>query len=199
MAYTGSTAGASYFPTEISDEGNTVSIEVMTLPYPHYQDGKLYAISQGAGMCITKSDKPHEFGSALFLKWFIEESQNVQFAVFTAYLPVKNAALKEELLLQELDRSEVSVDAIKKSIQTTMGMLSSYTFYGSRPFEGSYDMRSLLENNLFDYVKEDRKQLESRVNSGEDREKVVKELVSEEYFQNWYGQFESEAKQILSQ
>ena len=198
VAYTGSTAGASYFPTEITDEGNTVSIEVMTLPYPHFQEGELYAISQGAGMCITKSDKPHEFGSALFLKWFIEEAQNVQFAVSTAYFPVKNSSLKEELLLQELDQSKGSVEAIRKSIKTTMGMLSSYTLYGSRPFQRSYDMRSLLENHLFDYVQEDLKQLENRLTMGEEREVIINELVSKENFLNWYEQFITEAKQILS-
>jgi multiple sugar transport system substrate-binding protein len=197
IAYTGSTAGASYFPTEITDEGRTVSVDVMTLPYPHFQDEKLYAIQQGAGMCITKSDKSHEYGSAMFLKWFIKEPQNVQFAVSTAYFPVKNDSLKEEILVRELDKSEVSVEAIKKSIKTTMDMLNSYTLYGSRPFEGSYDMRSLLENSLFGYVKEDLKRLESRVTSGEDREKVIQELISRENFKTWYEQFVSEANQIL--
>lgn len=198
VAYTGSTAGASYFPTELSDEGKTVPVEVMTLPYPHFQDGKPYAIQQGAGMCITKSDKSHELGSALFLKWFIEEPQNVQFAVSTAYFPVKIASLKEDLLLNELEKSEGSTMAIRKSIKTTMEMLSRFSFYGSRPFEGSYDLRALLENHLFRYVQEDLKQLESRVASGEAREKVINELISQENYQNWYDQFVSEAEQILS-
>lgn len=198
VAYTGSTAGASYFPTELSDDGRTVPVEVMTLPYPYFQEGKRYAIQQGAGMCIAKSDKAHEHGSALFLKWFIEEPQNIEFAVSTAYFPVKVASLKEELLLKELERSEGSAEAIKKSIKTTMDMLDHYSLYGSRPFEGSYDMRSLLEKHLSGYVQEDLKQLESRVASGEDKEQVTQELVSQANFQSWYGQFVSEAKQILS-
>jgi multiple sugar transport system substrate-binding protein len=198
LAYTGSTAGASYFPVEITEEGKTVPVEVQTFPYPHFKDGEPYAVQQGAGMCIAKSDEAHEYGSALFLKWFIEEPQNVQFAVSTAYFPVKDASLDEELLLNEVNKSDVSIEAIKKSIITTMGMLNDYTLYGSRPFEGSYDMRSLLEKHLFNYVQEDLELLEERVLSGEDRDITIQALISKDNFRKWYNEFTAEATKILS-
>jgi multiple sugar transport system substrate-binding protein len=198
LAYTGSTAGASYFPTEITDDGKSVAIEVLTLPYPCFENGELYAVQQGAGMCIAKSDKAHEYGASLFLKWFIDEPQNVKFAVTTAYFPVKKAALNEETLLNEVNEAEVSIEAIKKSIKTTMQMFENYSLYGNRPFEGSYEMRSLLENHLFNRVQEDLMLLNERVSGGEERIKVIDELISKEKFLEWYQQFKEEASQILS-
>ncbi len=198
IAYAGSTAGASYFPTEITDGDTVVPVEVNTLPYPYFEGGEPYAIAQGAGMCIVPSDKAHEFGAALFLKWFTEEAQNIKFAVSTAYFPVKSSALKEEVLLKELSKTEVSNEAIKKSISTTLKMFETHKLYGNRPFEGSYDMRKLLENHLFQKVNEDSLILETRVARGEDRATVIQELSSNNNFQSWYQQFITDAELLLS-
>ena len=91
LAYTGSTAGAAYFPTEVTfSQQEVYKIEPLALPYPYFKDGKPYAIQQGAGMCISRSDKPHEYAASLFLKWFTAKEQNIRFAVSTGYFPVKN-------------------------------------------------------------------------------------------------------------
>ncbi len=198
LAYTGSTAGASYFPTEIAEGDEIVPIESLTLPYPYFEDGKPYAIQQGAGMCITKSDEAHEYGASVFLKWFIDKPQNVKFAVSTAYFPVQNEALNEDTIINELNKTDVSSATITQSIKTTLKMFDEYTLYGNQPFEGSYDMRTLLQNTLFDRVQTDLKQLEERVVAGEDRTKVIEELTSKEQFLQWYQQFTEEAEQILS-
>jgi hypothetical protein len=198
IAYTGSTAGASYFPTEVAEGNNSIPVEVLTLPYPCFEDGDRCAIQQGAGMCITKSDEAHEYGAALFLKWFIAEPQNIQFSVATAYFPVKVTALKAEILLNEVKKENISVKAIESSISTTMDMFNRYKFYGNRPFEGSYQIRSLLENNLFDYMQKDLQFLKDRVKLGQDRNAVESELISKENFQKWYRQFQEKASQILS-
>lgn len=198
LAYTGSTAGASYFPTEVAEQDNVVPIDVITLPYPYFEDGQPYAIQQGAGMCIAKSDEAHEYGAALFLKWFIEQKQNVKFAVSTAYFPVKTEALTEEIIIKELENTEVTNDAIRKSIQTTIKMFGDYTLYGNRPFEGSYEMRKLLENHLFSKVQSDLSLLEKQVSKGEERLEVIESLSSKEQFLQWYEQFSDEAFQILT-
>lgn len=198
LAYTGSTAGASYFPTEISEGEEVVQIEVLTLPYPYFKNGEHYAIQQGAGMCIAKSDNAHEYGAALFLKWFIQEPQNVKFAVSTAYFPVKDAALNEEVLLSEVDKGEIKIEAIRKSIITTMDMFDRYSLYGNRPFEGSYNIRTLLENHLFNHTQEALLLLEERIADGEDRFSVISELTSYESYLHWYQLFQEEAVGILS-
>lgn len=199
LAYTGSTAGSAYFPKQVSfSQKEVYPIDVVTLPYPYFENGKPYAIQQGAGMCITKSDKAHEYASALFLKWFTDKEQNIDFAVSTSYFPVKNEALVGNKILPLLDETQGSNENIKKSINTTLKMLDSYTLYGNRPFDGSYDMRVLLENHLFNFVQRDLETLKARVAAGEDNSKVIEILTSKENFEKWYKQFTQEAEKIMT-
>lgn len=192
VAYTGSTAGASYFPQEIAVNDELIPIEVITLPYPYYKGGKPFVIQQGAGMCITKSDKAHAYAASVFLKWFIDSQQNVDFAISTGYLPVKTESLKKDVLITELEKGSLAVNAVKKSIITTVDMLDSYSFYGNKPFQGSYEARGILETSLPNRVKNDLKILNERVEDGEDRKLVISELTSKEQFLDWYEEFKED-------
>ena len=196
-AYTGSTAGASYFPREVADGDESIPVEVITLPYPYYEDGEPYAVQQGAGMCITKSDNIHEYAASVFLKWFIDSPQNINFAVSTGYLPVKSENLNTETILSKMDDASLANKAVQESIATTMEMFKTYSFYGNKPFQGSYEARSILETNLSDRVKSDLKLLNERVENGEDRNKVINELTSKEQFLSWYQDFTKDISSTL--
>lgn len=196
-AYTGSTAGASYFPTAVAEDETSKPIEVITLPYPTFQGGKQVAIQQGAGMCITESDEPHEYAASVFLKWFISEPQNLQFAVATGYMPVKTEALNTKTILSELDRVNISTPAVKDSIKTTVTMFKTYSLYGNQPFVGSYKARAILETSLLSRVNNDLKILNERVQGGEKRQSVIDELSSKEQFLNWYKQFTDEMQAAM--
>lgn len=197
VAYTGSTAGASYFPTEVAKADRSIPVEVITLPYPYFEGAKPYAIQQGAGMCIVKSDTAHEYAASIFLKWFISLPQNIEFAVSTAYLPVKTEALDTQAILQEMNRASISNSAVKESIITTIKMLQTHTLYGNKPFHGSYNTRVILESNLFNRVKNDLEILNKRVSKGESREDVLLELCSKEQFLNWYHELNKEIQTAL--
>lgn len=199
IAYTGSTAGASYFPIEVAQEDKVSPIEGITLSYPVYQGGAPYAIQQGAGMCIAESDKSHEYASAMFLKWFINTPQNVEFAVSTAYLPVKKEALKADVILKETEEAGITSKAVQNSIKTSMAMFHSYKLYGNKPFQGSYNMRNLLETTLVQKYNEDIEKLNKRVAQGEDRAKVVEDLISKKNFEDWYQRFMYNANQQINQ
>lgn len=196
-AYVGSTAGASYFPTEVAKGEGYVPVDVITLPYPHFNGSKAYAVQQGAGMCISKSDDAHEYAASVFLKWFIDLPQNIEFAVSTAYLPVKSQALNADSILAEMNSENLSNDAVKKSIVTTMDMFKTHSLYGNKPFEGSYEIRSIIETHLFNRVKSDLEILNQRVESGENRLDVINELSSREQFNNWYQEFTAEIQSSL--
>ncbi len=199
LAYTGSTAGAVYVPKQVAfSQKQVYPIDIIVLPYPYFENGKQYAAQQGAGMCITKSDKSHEYAAALFLKWFTDIEQNIDFAVSTAYFPVKSEALTENKILTSLDKVDVTNEAIRKSIRTTLKMFDSYTLYGNKPFEGSYDMRVLLENNLSNFVQKDLEFLEKRKIEGEEPSKIIESLSSKENFDKWYKSFTQEAENIMS-
>ncbi len=200
LAYIGSTAGAVYFPTEVTfSQQEVYGIDPLVLPYPHFKDRKSFAIQQGAGMCISESDAAHEYASALFLKWFTEADQNLKFAVSTGYLPVKNEALVASELLGALEATKQTNPAIKASIITTTQMLKDYEFYNNKPFLGSYEIRVLLEKNLYEKIVRDLEQIENRVVDGEDREFVIETLISQDEFDKWYNQMLHEADLILKQ
>ncbi len=200
LAYTGSTAGAYYFPSEVTVQQNEVySIESMTLPYPYFKTGKPYAFQQGAGMCIAKSDKAHEYAAGLFLKWFTEPEQNIEFAVSTGYFPVMDESLVWERLIEQVEVSESSAAIIPKMIESSMYMFDNYDFYNNTPFEGSYELRDLLEKHLFNKISMDLEILNKCVESGENRTDVIESLTADSEFEKWYNQISNQASLILSE
>lgn len=196
LAYTGSTAGAAYFPMTVTpSEYEEYETEPLVMPYPHYDDGEKISIQQGAGMCIAKSDSAHEYAASLFLKWFTGKEQNLKFAISTGYFPVENEALDETEMLKEVTANPAIIESIKASSV----MFRDYSLYNSKPFAGSYEMRELLENNLFGKMTGDLSLLNDRVATGESRESVVKELTSEQSFEEWYGEINREMKLLSEQ
>lgn len=200
LSYTGSTAGAAYFPTTITiKEGEEHQIEPLVLPYPHFKNGACIAIQQGAGMCVVKSDEAHEYAASLFLKWFTDTTQNLKFAVSTGYFPVKSEALNKSVMLEEANRDNVASAAILESIQATDVMLQQYTLYNSKPFPGSYDIRVLLDTQLMNKITADLGALNEAVQQGGDRSALISQLISEESFELWYAELQKEAELILTQ
>ncbi len=197
VGYTGSTASASYFPKEVACEDVVAPIEVLTLPYPYYENSKPYVVQQGAGMCITKSDKAHEYAASVFLKWFIDMPQNVDFAISTAYLPVKSQSLTANALMKTMKYEEIPNAAVKSSIETTVNMLTTHTLYGNKPFRNSFQLRTILENHLYTRVETDLALLEERIINGEDRIAVINDLSSREHFLTWYQAFTNELQTVL--
>jgi multiple sugar transport system substrate-binding protein len=199
MAYTGSTAGAAYFPNEVTfNEKEIVSIEPMTLPYPYFDKGDQYVIQQGAGMCIAKSDLEHEYAAAEFLKWFTMPEQNLQFAVSTGYLPVKNEALEEDVLLGYLEEAGIKIPSIVSSVKTSAQMLKTHTLYNSKPFAGSYDMRNLMENHLINKIQRDLEFIEEEMLKGKDKKDIIEKISSDEEFLIWFEDFNNQADKILN-
>lgn len=198
IAYTGSTAGAVYFPTEITlNKSQVLPIESLVLPYPHFKNGKPYAVQQGAGMVITKSDKAHEYAAAEFLKWFTDVKQNSSFAASTAYFPVKNEALNKEKILSAIKKIDANTsETLTSSIKTTIDMFEAYQLYGYKPFNGSFEMRTMLDTNLLDLVQKD---LDSLANSTTTEEKAQKldTFISDKHFNEWYQSFTAEAQKYF--
>lgn len=198
LAYTGSTAGAAYFPTTIAFSENDVrAIEPLVLPYPHFAGGKPVAIQQGAGMCITKTDAAHEYAASLFLKWFTEARQNLKFAVSTGYLPVSVEALGVEDMIGAAGLENPPSPSVIASFAATATMLRSYTLYNSKPFQGSFDMRTFLESSLPAKISVDVAELKKKLEAGGDRAALLAALGSDEAFEAWYAQFAAQADLVL--
>lgn len=67
LAFTFSTARASYFPKAVTTEQSTYKIEPLALPYPYIESKDRYAVQQGVRMSITENDEARDYGTAVFL------------------------------------------------------------------------------------------------------------------------------------
>lgn len=195
-----SSAGGNYFPTKITvDKGTSTKVTCKVLPYPSLKGGKHYAPIRGMDMSISKSDKAHEYASALFLKWFTKPEQNSIFTASIGFLPVQKAALSEDAIKQarETAKKDSPNPAITKALQTAQHMLSDYTMYNNKPFAGEYDVKALLESSLPQNAQRDLKQVEMRVQNGEDRKAVIAEYNSDEHFNQWYNKLVKDANAMI--
>ena len=57
-----------YFPDAVELEEETYPIEYIILPAPVFEGGENYAVQQGAGMVVTKTDETKEYACTEFLK-----------------------------------------------------------------------------------------------------------------------------------
>ncbi len=199
ICYTGSTAGAPYFPRTVAvNNDKSMEIEPLVLPYPYFESGDKVSIQQGAGMSIVKSDVAHEYAAAIFLKWFTQAENNLNFAVSTGYFPSKNDVMNQEKITEISSRRDVPQGAIIESIKASNIMFNEYTLYNNKPFEGSYKMRGLLENHLFDKIQNDLAIVNKRVADGEKREDVIESMLSDEEYNSWVSDLRLEAEKILT-
>lgn len=190
LAYTGSTSSAMYFPGQVELDDGSHPIEYLVTAAPVFQGGKNYAVQQGAGMVVSKSDRLHEYASVEFLKWFTETANNLQFGSVAGYLPVRKAANS----VQELDRviADRSLTVAPKTydcLTTIFGEIESMTLYTNKSFKNGSAARKVLEYHLADKAKEDRAAVAAALAEGKSLAEASAAYVTEENFETWYASF----------
>lgn len=201
VAYVGSSAGAVYFPTEVTGrDGRPVSITCSVLPYPRFEAGEAWAVMQGAGLCVVKNDPAREQAASVFLKWFTRTAPNVRFAAATGYLPVKKASLQARLILEAAPEEAVAASqpAVTCSLITTLSMLGHTGMGNPSPFRGSYALRMLWDRFLTDEVRRDLDAVRHRMEQGEERAKAVTAMLTDERFELWYQRLVRESAAALN-
>lgn len=187
MAYIGSSAGAGFFPqVVIKNENVSHHISCRTLAYPVFQDGISYMSQRGANMAVIRSDESHEEAAAEFLKWFTQPEQNIRFAVSTGYLPVQKKALESVPDLVSEVSGKDNTQAVEQSILTSLEALKNQNFCVRETFEGSYEMGQVFGASLAERISLDLETMRQRVEMGEDRDAVEKELLDDSSFNSWY-------------
>lgn len=196
IAYTGSTSSAFYFPKTVEEENSSHAIQYEVLEAPVMQGGKDYKVQQGAGMAVTKSDDKHEYAATVFLKWFSEKEQNLEFVCESSYMPV----LKEANNIKSIDRviknkklkvDDKTYECLKKTLQN----FDKTNFYTTKTFENGYSMRKVLDYNLSDQAAADKTKIDKEIKAGASRESVLKKYTSDKSFERWYEQFCKAIKQ----
>lgn len=190
VAYTGSTASVFYFPDNVETEDGNYAIDYEVLSAPVMEGGENYRVQQGAGMSVAKSDTEHEYAASVFLKWFTQEEQNLQFVTAAAYLPVLKEANNIDAVDSILEKDQIEMDdKTYKSLSKVLDEFEETQFYTATTGENGYDMRKILDYNLSDQAQADREAIDAAVASGASREDELEKYTSEESFENWYQAF----------
>lgn len=190
LAYTGSTSSAMYFPDQVELEEKSYPIDYIVMAAPVFEGAKPYAVQQGAGMVVTKSDERHEYAAVEFLKWFTQADNNLQFGCVSGYLPVLKEANNTETLNQVIEANQLAVAQKTYDCLTTIFQdMDSLTLYTNKSFEGGSGARKILEYHLADQAKEDRAKVMAAIEQGESLEDAAKDYVTEEAFEQWYHSF----------
>lgn len=185
--YIGSSAGAGFFPqVVIEDEKQSHPIACGSYAYPVFQGGTSYMGQRGANMAVFSTDESHQQAAVRFLKWFTEPEQNIRFAVATGYLPVQEKTLESVSDPVAHVESRDNVQAVEKSIRTSFDALENHNVYVRETFQGSYDMDQIFSVSLENCMNADLETLKQRMEKGESRESVERELLDEEHFNRWY-------------
>lgn len=190
LAYTGSTSSSMYFPSQVDLDDSSYAIDYMVMAAPVFEGGKPYAVQQGAGMVVSKSDEKHEYASVEFLKWFTEAENNLQFGCVSGYLPVLKEANSTEKLDQVIADQQLSVapktyDCLTLVFEEMKGM----TLYTNKSFRNAFAARKVLEYHLSDKAAKDREQVKEALKQGKSLEEASSLYVTEEAFEEWYNSF----------
>jgi len=190
LAYTGSTSSAMYFPGQVEREEDSHTIDYIVAMAPVFEGGRNFAVQQGAGMVVSKSDEKHEYAAVEFLKWFTQADNNLQFGCVSGYLPVLKEANSIEKLDQVIAGRQLTVaPKTYDCLATVFREKDSLALYTNKSFANGTEVRKVLEYNLADKAAEDRKQVEALLQQGKSLEEACQSYVSEENFDQWYDFF----------
>ena len=190
IACVASSAGATFFPKEIiSDDGTGYAVKYIVRQVPNFEGKKSYAITQGAGMAVSKSDETHEYASIQFLKWFTEKERNTLFSAESSYLPVKKEANSFESWNSITEAEKVTSNKLVRDIvKTSMETVSTSTLTSQKSFNKSFEIRNYLETALNEKCAGDALKIQKAIKRGDSREKAWKQYLSDENFNTWFEQ-----------
>lgn len=200
LAYTGATTSAMYFPDNVESEDGRYAIEYIVMPAPVFEGGGNYAVQQGAGMVITKSDERHEYASVEFLKWFTQAENNMAFGCTSGYLPVLEDANSTAVLDKVISEGQIEVgDKIYDCLTCFFDDMDGVLLYTNKSFKNGSAARRILEYNLSDKAKADRSAVEEAVLNGAGLEEACAPYISEQAFEEWYRSFSSELRKVIEE
>ncbi len=192
IAFVGSSSGCSYFPSAVTRaDGSTYPITAKVFPLPNFAGCERYAVQQGAGMAVAKSDKRTEQAAITFLKWFTEPAQNIRFSACTGYLPVQKAANNGDLLKTVAAREKLELlPVVEDTLRVGMEMSGRYHFFTNAVSESSYACRSIASNAMQAQADHDLAAITAQVHLGVDREAALEPYLGDAHFELWLSDFE---------
>lgn len=187
LAYLGSSSSAAYLSNEIvDDQGNSINVEITTLPVPQFAAGRPVAVQQGAGIAVVKSNKEQEKASVLFATWFSETERNSEFSIQSSYMPVRSEAVS---LLAAEDIQDQTL--VRKALQVALTQVDSgYDLYTTPVYENAYLVRDVLVDNLRESAELSHQAIVTDVEAGADYGETVSKIDSRKAMLEYIDQCE---------
>lgn len=195
ISFVGSSSGATFFPDKvIPNDTESYPIEMQVLASPKFANSENFAVQQGAGMVVTKTNDKEIYASVEFLKWFTQPENNISFSVNSGYLPVTKEANDIEKIKESVgEQSQKTLSVIGTSIDT----VRNNSLYTTKAFENGTKARNILEYSMSDIAKSDREAVVEKMAGGMNRKDAVADFSTEEYFDTWYEKTLLELKDIV--
>lgn len=193
VALVGSTTGAAYFPDVVINEDNIIyEIEPMILPLPNFEDTKPYAVQQGAGMVVLKSDEKREYACVEFLKWFTDIDKNINFSIESGYMPVKKSANNIDIINEYIRKNENQVmEQLRLTLPVAIHQMNTYELYTNKAFQHGTEARAILSTALIDKAKADREEVVKLIDNGMPHKEAVMQIATDENFNQWLNLLKS--------
>ncbi len=182
LAYIGSTSSASYFPDVVLD-GDEAShpIEAYVIPTPTFEGKEKYAVSQGAGFCVTKSDEDTEKASINFLKWLTKTNNIGSFCSSSGYFPSTKDGLNDAFINSQSDGK------FKQSFKVAKETTETYKMYTNLVGEGGTSYRNALKNSLTKYCSD----ALIAIKEANYDEETISLYASDAKFEEWFASIKS--------
>jgi len=188
LCYVGAASSAAYFPSEVTSGQNVYPISAKVLPAPIFNGAKKVMVQQGAGMAITKSTPQKEYAGAIFLKWFTDAGNNVEFSVMSGYMPVKKEATDYDAFSALLAEKGVSINPIaEETLRVSLKEILTSEMYTNKPFTGAAAAREVLENHLQGKAVKDREAVVEMLDNGADLRETVALFNTDAAFDEWFA------------
>lgn len=194
-----STSSAVYFPKEVyKADGSMYEIDYLVLPVPDFEGTDSYVVQQGASMAITKKDERSEYASVVFLKWFTQAEQNLEYCTNSGYLPVTKKANQISYFNTYCEENENAIEGVElDTIRTVLERLDSTTLYTSKGFTSGEEARAVLNTTMLQLAVSDRAEIEEMIAAGTDREAAMAAYLTEEHFKEWYEATLAQLQEII--
>ena len=195
LSFVGSSSGATFFPDEVVvNDNESYPIDMQVMEAPKFEGGENYAVQQGAGMVVTKTDEKQIYASVAFLKWFTQDERNIQFSVASGYLPVTKTANDIKKIEKTTD---LTGDNELPVVKTAIDTVNNNTLYTPKAFENGTDARDILEYSLSDKAEADRKTVVEQMKKGKTLEEAMKDFVSDANFDTWYQTTKTKLEELV--
>ena len=118
IATIASSASVLYYENIVTYEDNTSEqIEIVSMSYPCFENGKKMVMQRGSGFCTVKSTPEREKAACIFIKWLTEPEQNTKFVTSLGYVPVCYEAYDKYLIKETEQMEDPKYKDLYKTIQ----------------------------------------------------------------------------------